>query len=167
MCWQSQNKTALILMNCSLGLLSDDPHHQLSLFSHSMSHIITPPENNRFPVRISNYIDAFPPCECALQFGQLALLYGWTLLWLALLITPLVMRCGCGIYPHFWQIMLLNWLLCQPLHRVSNCVDHPHGLCSVWDPARRQCNAEYLSLACAIGKASTTLSVNSVACLIK
>lgn len=23
---------------------------------------------------------------------------------------------GCGIHPHFWQIMLLSWWMCRPLH---------------------------------------------------
>lgn len=69
---------------------------------------------------------------------------------------------GCSIHPHLWQIMLLNWLMCHPLHRVLNHVAHPHDLCSIWDIARPGSDPESLFLACIIGKTSTTRPVHSL-----
>lgn len=145
---EHRGKTKSVLTHTK-PLLSDVLHHQLNLFSHSMSHSITPPENNRFPVRISNYIDAFSLCEWALQFGRLAWLCEWTPLWLALLIAPLVMSLAVLCTPpppHLWQIMLLKWLMCHPLHGVLNHVAHPHDLCSMWDTARPRSDPDSASL---------------------
>lgn len=59
---------------------------------------------------------------------------------------------GCGIHPHLWQIMLLYWLMCHPLYRVSNHVAHLHDLCSIWDTDIPRCTPESLFLACIIDK---------------
>lgn len=68
----STKKSPNTVPRCSLALLSDVLHHQLNLFNHNMSHSITAPENNRFPVRMSNYIDVFFLFERASQFDRLA-----------------------------------------------------------------------------------------------
>lgn len=59
---------------------------------------------------------------------------------------------GCSIHPHLWQIMLVNWLMCHPLHRVLNHVAHPYDLCSIWDTARPWYDPEsFFFLMCIIG----------------
>lgn len=111
---QREKKTAPLLTDCSVVLLSDVLHHQLDLFSHT-------PANKRFPVRLSNYIDAFSQCEWALQFGGLAWLCEWTLLWLALLIAPLVMSLAAVYTPICDRLCYRTDYVPSPPQGVESC----------------------------------------------
>lgn len=74
-------------MSCCVDLLSDVLHHQLNLFTHSMSHTLP-------CLKITGFQSEFPimlmhPLWMN-KSRNLALLYEWTLLWLASLIVLLV-----------------------------------------------------------------------------